>query len=184
MELTEYIEELRDVLRTMTASNLSAFHVATTIGKALDRKANVFFCGNGGSAANASHIVNDLQKGLGQSVTCLNDNIPVMTAWANDDDYSAIYQRQLEALGETGDVLVVLSGSGDSSNIFRAAETAMKKGITVIGLLGRGGGRVKDLCNLCLIVPSDDMQFIEDAHLVIGHWLFKYLMERKTKGKE
>jgi D-sedoheptulose 7-phosphate isomerase len=179
MDLSDYIDKLKAIQYTNDLINRNAIHIANGVEAALGRGNRVFFCGNGGSAANASHITNDLQKGLGKPVLCLNDNVPVMTAWANDEDYSMIYKRQLEALAVTGDVLVVLSGSGNSPNVVIAAQTAQRKGLKVYGLLGRKGGAVAELCSCSLIVPSNDMQFIEDVHLMIGHWMFKHLMERK-----
>lgn len=138
----------------------------------------IFIFGNGGSSANASHIVTDLVKSAIQPgeprfrVFCLSDNTPMLTAYANDVSYEAVFAEPLAALAEPGDVAFALSGSGNSPNVLAALERARALGLTCIGLTGRDGGKMARLCDVAVIVPSDSMQVIEDAHLVILHAIF------------
>ncbi len=137
----------------------------------------IFVFGNGGSAATASHIVNDLLKSTVQPnlprlrLLCLNDNIPTLTAYANDVGYDAIFAEPLAALADAGDVVIALSGSGNSPNVLRALETARQLDLTRIGLTGLRG-KMKEQCDVCVSVPSDPMQVIEDVHLIVLHSIF------------
>jgi D-sedoheptulose 7-phosphate isomerase len=143
----------------------------------------IFTCGNGGSSANASHFVNDMLKSTIRpdrprlKLVCLSDNISTLTAYANDVSYDVIFAEPLASLAEPGDVIIALSGSGNSPNVLRAMDTAKALGITRIGLTGRDGGKLKDNCDICVIVPHDSMQVIEDAHLVILHAVFLAMCE-------
>jgi len=134
--------------------------------------------GNGGSAALASHLACDLGKGTAVNgirrfrVLSLTDNIPVITAWANDASYEDIFAEQLRSFVEKGDIVLAISGSGNSSNVLNGLRVARELKAYTIGLTGYQGGKMKDLCDLCLIVPSDNMQFIEDLHVCISHAIF------------
>ncbi len=147
------------------------------------QRRHVFVFGNGGSSANASHIVTDLVKsaappGLPRfKVTCLSDNTPMLTAYANDVGYDAVFSGPLKALAEAGDVAFALSGSGNSPNVLAAMDVAAEMGLTRIGLAGCGGGKLQAKCDLCLVVPSDSMQVVEDAHLAVLHAIFLALCE-------
>lgn len=135
----------------------------------------VFVFGNGGSAATASHFVTDMLKGTavpGQPrlrINCLNDNVPMLTAYANDVGYGAVFAEPLAGLAARGDVALAISGSGNSENVLRAMAVARDLGLLRIGLTGFAGGRLKELCDIAVVVPSDSMQVIEDAHLVVLH---------------
>jgi len=138
------------------------------------RKLLVF--GNGGSAADAQHIAGELvnrflQKRRGLPAIALTTDGGVLTCIANDSGFENVFARQIEALGTKGDVCLAISTSGTSSNIVRACEQARAQGIKVIGLLGRDGGNVAALCDLTLIVPSNDTQRIQEAHNLTGHVL-------------
>ena len=140
----------------------------------------VFIFGNGGSAATASHFAVDMLKAPAQTrlkIICLNDNMPTVTAYANDVSYDVIFAEPLSALAETGDVVMALSGSGNSPNILRALEVAEQRKLLRIGLTGFAGGKMKALCDVCAVVPSDSQQAIEDLHLVILHHIFLAMME-------
>ena len=138
----------------------------------------IFVFGNGGSSANASHFVNDMVKSTVRpdqprfKLICLSDNVPTLTAYANDVSYDVIFAEPMAALAEPGDVALALSGSGNSPNVLKAMDVAHEMGLTRIGLTGFAGGKLKDKCDVCVIVPSDSMQVIEDAHLVILHSVF------------
>ncbi|MGA7923288.1 MAG: SIS domain-containing protein [Thermoplasmata archaeon] len=147
----------------------------------------IYFFGNGGSASTASHMANDIAKltivGDNKRFRCvsLSDAMPTILAWANDLSYAEVYAEQIKNLGTKGDIAFGLSGSGNSPNVLRALEEARRLGMTTVGLIGRGGGKMRALCDLAVVVPSDDMQHIEDAHLVICHLLCAYFRdERRT----
>lgn len=141
----------------------------------------VFLCGNGGSAANAIHISNDflcLQakiKGKGIKVTALPANQAVITCLANDIGYEDIFSFQLERLGSEGDILIVLSGSGNSPNILKAVDTAKKMGISTYAILGFDGGKCLSSVDTAIHFPVSDMQIAEDLQLIVGHMLMQWL---------
>jgi D-sedoheptulose 7-phosphate isomerase len=147
----------------------------------------VLFCGNGGSAATASHLALDLGKStLGRTpradgprvrTVCLSDPTPVLTAWANDEGYEGVFAEQVRTLARPGDAVVLLSVSGTSPNIVAAARAARKAGATVIALVGGRGGTVRDLADLAVVVPSEDYGVVEDVHLAIDHMITNYLRE-------
>ena len=145
---------------------------------------HIYTCGNGGSAATASHICNDLQKGArvyertGFSATCLGDSLPVVTCLGNDFGYDDIFRIQVETQVQEGDVLLAFSGSGNSENVIRAAEAARARGAAVLGFLGRDGGRLKPFCDLSVIAPTDCMEKIEDMHMLYCHALVSLLKKR------
>jgi D-sedoheptulose 7-phosphate isomerase len=138
----------------------------------------VFLFGNGGSAALASHFACDLGKGTVNGsaerfrVLALTDNVPLMTAWANDSKYEDIFAEQLTNFAKPEDVAFAISGSGNSPNILRALQLAKQTRLTTVGLTGFAGGKMKELCDVCMIVPSNNMQLIEDMHLCVAHALY------------
>jgi D-sedoheptulose 7-phosphate isomerase len=150
----------------------------------------IFFFGNGGSASTASHFVTDIAKvaggtkphGPGKRFRCvsLNDNLPGLTAWANDTSYAEVFAGQLRALAESGDVVVAISGSGNSPNVLEAVRAATAMGLTTVGLTGMGGGKLKDLVDVALVVPSNSMQHTEDTHLITLHVLTAYLRDEQS----
>jgi D-sedoheptulose 7-phosphate isomerase len=158
--------------------------------RARDEDRIIFFVGNGGSASTASHFVVDIAKGTRTAITpgshparrfrclALNDNVPSVMAWANDADYSRVFAEQLRNLGSKGDVLVAISGSGNSPNVLEAVLAAQEMGLTTIGLAGIGGGKLKGLVDVALVVPSQSMQHTEDVHLLVLHFLTAYLRDR------
>jgi D-sedoheptulose 7-phosphate isomerase len=144
----------------------------------------IYLFGNGGSAALASHFACDLGKGTIDGskkrfrVLALTDNVPLMTAWANDSRYEDIFAEQLANFVRKDDVAFAISGSGNSQNVLNALELARESEATTIGLVGYSGGRMKELCDVCMIVPSDNMQIIEDLHLCVAHALFSGVRRR------
>ncbi len=143
------------------------------------RDRQVFLCGNGGSAANAIHIANDLlyfkskQEGKGLKVIALPANQAILTCLANDTGYENIFSFQLERLGRKGDMLIILSGSGNSLNILKAVDAAKKMGISTCAILGFDGGKCLDLVDTAIHFPVDDMQISEDLQLIVGHMLMQ-----------
>jgi D-sedoheptulose 7-phosphate isomerase len=153
----------------------------------LERK-TVYVFGNGGSAALASHCACDLGKGTTVNgnrrfrVLALTDNIPLMTAWANDASYDDIFAEQLTPFIDKGDIALAISGSGNSPNVLKALEVAREAGAFTIGLTGFQGGKMKTLCDLCVIIPSDNMQVIEDLHVSVNHSVFTSLRSRMLEA--
>ena len=149
----------------------------------------VFFCGNGGSAGNAIHLANDFLYGIakrtggGMKVQALSANPSVITCLANDVGYDHIYSEQLAVLGQPGDLLVVLSGSGNSPNILRVLEQAKTMNVKSCAILGYKGGRCKSLADLSIHFTVDDMQIAEDMQLVVGHILMKWLYQNPTQAR-
>ena len=136
----------------------------------------LFFCGNGGSAADAQHLATEyvvryMRQRRPYPAIALTTDTSLLTAAGNDFGFEHIFARQIEALGAKGDVCLAISTSGTSPNIVAACQQAREQGIRVIGLLGRDGGSVKSLCDLALIVENDDTQRIQEAHNLIGHIL-------------
>jgi len=154
--------------------------------RSYERGKRIFLFGNGGSAALASHFACDLGKGtiLGGNckkrfrVLALTDNLPLMTAWANDSGYESVFAEQLRNLVAPGDIALAISGSGNSPNVLRALEVARDAGAFNIGLTGFRGGLMKRLCDLCIIIPSENMQIIEDLHLSVAHAIFSVIRQR------
>jgi D-sedoheptulose 7-phosphate isomerase len=152
----------------------------------------VFLCGNGGSAGNAIHLANDYlygiakETGKGLKVQALPANSAVMTCLANDVGYDSIFSEQLAVLGHSGDLIICLSGSGNSPNILKVLDQAKKMGIQSCAILGFSGGKAKTLADIPLHFPVDDMQIAEDLQLIVGHMLMQYLYSRAalyhTKG--
>lgn len=151
-----------------------------------ERGASIYTFGNGGSAALASHFACDLGKGTlvnldGQKrfrVISLTDNIPLLTAWANDHGYDHVFAQQLENLVVSSDLVFAISCSGNSSNVLRALEVARRHDARTIGLSGYDGGKMKSLCDVCVILPSDNIQIIEDFHLSVTHAISSVIRRR------
>ena len=186
----EYINKLKSTLDALPLEPLGRF--LDILRTARDQGNQVFIFGNGGSAANASHIVNDVSKGTifegipRFRIISLNDNVPLMLAWANDNGYENIFVEQLKNLLNPGDVVIAISGSGNSPNVLKAVEYANSQNAITIGLTGYDGGKLKDLATESLVIPSHSMQHIEDIHLVIGHIFMCYFVEeyRLQTGKD
>ena len=148
----------------------------------------VFLCGNGGSAGNAIHLANDFlygvskARGSGLRVTALPANSSVLTCLANDEGYGEIFSLQLAVQGRKGDVLIALSGSGNSPNILNALEQAKKMGIRSFAILGYKGGKAKALADVPIHFAVDDMQISEDVQLVVGHMIMQWLYQNRPGG--
>lgn len=152
-----------------------------TIKCAYEGGKQVMICGNGGSASTASHLACDLQKGIGCltdrkfRVIALTDALPIITAWANDSEYSNIFAEQVSTWADPGDVLIAISGSGNSPNVLKAVEAAKARGVKTIGLSGIGGGKLAKMADISLVVASNNMQQVEDVHVVLAHLIYTCL---------
>ncbi len=147
----------------------------------------VYVFGNGGSAASASHLMCDINKGASVEgkrprVMALTDNASLITAWANDFGYERIFSEQLKTFIKPRDVAFAISTSGDSPNVLLALETAREYGAMTVGLGGCEGGQMKLLCDVCAIVPSDNVQLIEDLHHAMIHSIFVAVRENLIAG--
>jgi D-sedoheptulose 7-phosphate isomerase len=148
---------------------------------------HILLLGNGGSSGTASHIVNDLQKciqldtGRAIKAMCLSDCTPLVMAWANDTEFANVYAPQVECWGEPGDLMIAISGSGNSPNIIRAVETGNRIGVHTFGLAGFSGGKLAEVAAECITVRSNNMQQIEDLHMILLHMVFTLLRERVTR---
>ena len=159
---------------------------AEWLREAREEGRQIFVCGNGGSAATASHFVCDVLKGCSYGrekrfrILALHDNLPTLTAYSNDVSYEQALVEPLKNYARPGDVLIALSGSGNSPNVLRAVEWANANGLRTIGLTGRDGGRLGPLVQLQIHVPDMHMGRIEDGHMIVLHMLGYYFMETES----
>ena len=177
-DAASYFSTLAEITRNLQTSK--ADEIARFLLRVYERGRTVFLFGNGGSASLASHFACDLAKGTSVQgrerkrfrAIALTDNVPTMTAWANDAGYEDIFAEQLRNLIQPGDLAFAISCSGNSPNVLKALRVAKECGGGTIGIGGFRGGQMKALCDISLIVPSDNMQIIEDLHLSIAHCVF------------
>jgi D-sedoheptulose 7-phosphate isomerase len=149
---------------------------AGTMTQAIRAGRKVMFCGNGGSAADSQHLAAELMGRYLKDraplpAIALTVDTSALTAIANDYGYADVFARQLRGLGQSGDVLVGLSTSGNSENVLRAVDVARELGITTIGMTGRDGGKLRMACNIAICVPADQANHIQEMHIAIGHYL-------------
>lgn len=179
MKIDEYIKSLQVTLVKLERTNKpELLEIITTIQKAKDNKKTIFLFGNGGSSSTASHFACDLTKFINIKAFCLSDNTPTVLAIANDKSYDYIFVDQLKLFMEDGDIAIGFSGSGNSENVIEALKYATVKG-TAIAITGFDGGILTVNTDICLIVPSDNMQQIEDVHLMITHLIMTILRDVK-----
>jgi D-sedoheptulose 7-phosphate isomerase len=171
--VNEYLVILSKTIDSLSRPQI--WSVLQVLFQAWQNGNRVFICGNGGSAATASHFSNDLNKLTivdGQrrmKAIALTDNIPLMTAWANDTEYENIFAEQLLNFVEPGDVLIGISTSGNSENVLRALEAARNCQATTIGFTGNQGGKLKDIVDYCIFIPDDHIGRQEDGHMILDH---------------
>ncbi len=178
---SQYLGKLKNVIDDMPLQQIA--RAVDILMSAYESDHTIFTFGNGGSAALASHMAADLGKATHipgppellklkrLKVLALNDCIPLLTAWSNDASYEVAFASQLENFVQPGDVAFGISGSGNSPNVLRALELARKAGATTVGFTGCGGGKMKALLDCPVVMPSDNMQLVEDAHVIGGHLL-------------
>ncbi len=187
----EYLQEIKTILDLMEENLLMEIDkLATIFKKARENRNTIFIMGNGGSASTASHFVSDLSKGTivhssGRfKAISLNDNVPNVLAWANDSSYDDIFVEQLKNLMEPEDVVIGISGSGNSMNVIKAIEYANKNDGITIGFSGYGGGKLLKCAKENICVPSYYIQRVEDIHLIIEHLLTSLIKEELMQIKE
>ena len=184
MSARDYLSLVCQEIRRLETGELE--NVSELIEQAYDAGRFVFIIGNGGSGANASHLCEDLakctlcdfdnQKRL--KVLSLTDNTAGIMAWGNDEGYDRIFVEQLKNLASPGDLLLAISGSGNSPNILKAVDWANRNGLTTVGITGFSGGKLKAMAQHDLHVAVDDMGIVESLHQVVFHWLIDDLHRR------
>ncbi|MCP4748233.1 MAG: SIS domain-containing protein [Desulfobacteraceae bacterium] len=173
----DYLSRLKSLIGRL---DLNAYEsVVKEILEAYHRQARIFVMGNGGSGSTASHLACDINKGCCLDLEkkfkmmCLNDNIPTMLALANDISYGAVFDEQLKNFFQPGDVVIGISGSGNSENVLRAIGYAAGHDGVTIGWCGFDGGELAKMADIALIVDSHDMQQVEDTHVIVAHMLMQ-----------
>ena len=175
----QYLNDLRAVLEGFDADVFA--RIVNQILKAYDQENHIFVMGNGGSGATASHLACDINKGCcfdldkKFKMICQNDNIPTLLALANDVSYDVVFVEPLKNFFKPGDLVMGISGSGNSENVLQAIRYANANGGHTIGLSGYAGGQLAQLVDTAFVVPSDDMQKIEDVHTIVTHMLMQVL---------
>lgn len=185
-QITDYLEATTRVQRALPVADIERLVAALEDAWRAGRR--IFVCGNGGSAALASHLACDFNKGCSPEgkppfkVVALTDNLATITAYANDVSYPDVFVQQLRNLYQPGDLVLGISGSGNSENVVRALTWAREHGGVTAGLIGYGGGRMKPLCDVHVIVDSRDMQHCEDAHTIIVHLLMQVFVKKASEA--
>jgi D-sedoheptulose 7-phosphate isomerase len=180
-KIKAYLRHLGKSLSHLPVGDLAK--VVLVLDGARTINASVYTFGNGGSGATASHFASDLNKGAINKnkprfrAVCLNDNVPALTAWANDVDYGTVFAEQVENFVRKGDVVIAISGSGNSPNVIGGVELAREKGAYTIGFTGFDGGLLRDKVDIAIVVQSDIMEQVEDIHLVLEHIITTCLRE-------
>ncbi len=181
----EYRAGLKETLDALSIGDVEK--VIAALEEAYAQGRQVFIIGNGGSAATASHMACDLAKTvLGKSphpqtrrfrVLALTDNVPLLTAWGNDVSYHTVFAEQLRNLANPGDLLISITGSGNSPNIVEAVRAAKELGLESIGLLGFDGGAVREMVDKAVIIRSDNYGYIEDMHMILTHLITHFFKQ-------
>jgi D-sedoheptulose 7-phosphate isomerase len=184
-DIQDYFLKLKKTIDAISVENFNDVLNVLVEGKNQDR--TIFIMGNGGSAATASHFVCDFNKGLSVEgakrfkFICLNDNVPTVMAIANDLSYEDIFVEQLKNFFKVGDLVIGISGSGNSMNVIKAIEYANTNGGITIGFSGYDGGKLMKQCKYNINIPVSDMQITEDLHMVLDHCMMRVLSINNNK---
>lgn len=182
--IEQYFEKVIYALRSVDINEL--IEAIKLIETTVKNNKTIYVMGNGGSASTASHINSDLSNTVGQikgdrvNISCLSDSIAIITAIANDHSYDVIYEKQLYGRLKQGDLVIAISGSGNSKNIIKAAEYAKTVQAKIVAMTGYDGGSLKKIADLNLHVPIDNMQVSEDIHLLFNH-VITYILNFSNK---
>jgi D-sedoheptulose 7-phosphate isomerase len=186
LDARQYFEELQRVAQGLSHDPIN--QIADALVQVYESGRMVYLFGNGGSASLASHLACDLGKGTAYCnggkrfrVLALTDNLATLTAWANDSSYEDVFAEQLRNVVEPRDVAFAISASGNSKNVLQALQVARAAGATTVGIAGCQGGAMKSQCDLCVVVPSDNTQIIEDLHLATAHAIFRIVYARISR---
>ena len=179
--IERYLNEVLEMIRGLPRKDIR--RVVEAVREAREQNRQLFLLGNGGSAATASHMACDLAKtslmpGVRRiRAIALTDNVPLITAWGNDASYENVFAEQLANLVQPGDLVIALSGSGNSPNVLRAVKVAKDVGARTVGLTGHPGGKLKGMVDISVVVPSRRIEQAEDAHLILDHLVSVALRE-------
>lgn len=177
----QYLKMEKETLEALDKDEINA--VLDAMMETYQAEGTIYVFGNGGSASTAPHMANDFNKGISEyvdrkfRVCCLNDNAATMLAIANDINYEEIYRFQLLGRLQPKDLVIGISGSGNSANVVNAVSYAKNQGVKTVGFCGFGGGRLKEIADYCFYVQLDNMKIVEDLHLMMNH-LLMYSVER------
>ena len=176
------IAYIQKEIKVLELLDVNAIELAIrALCEVLETEKNVYTFGNGGSAATASHFANDFNKGVSEFSTkkfrfiCLNDNMATVMAIANDIGYEEVFRSQLDGRIKPGDLVIAISGSGNSPNIIKAVQYAREQGNKIIGITGYDGGELKRISDISLHVPVEDMQITEDVHMIFDHLMMSVI---------
>jgi D-sedoheptulose 7-phosphate isomerase len=181
----EYLANISNSVLNVKKENLEKAY--RLLEKKIKEKRNIFFCGNGGSAAISNHFVCDFQKGMRDTkilkpkITSLSSNVELITAIANDFDYSEIFSHQAQSLCRPYDLIIIVSSSGNSKNIVNLLKYTKKNKIYTIGLSGFSGGKLKADCNISLHVETNNYGIVEDSHQILLHILYQFIKIKNYK---
>lgn len=186
-DIRAYIQRESEILNALDVDSINA--AMNLLEDCRKNGRSVYIFGNGGSSSNSSHFQADFNKGVSEgldkkhSFYCLNDNVATLMAVANDFCFEEVFRYQLKGRLKPTDVILAISGSGNSKNVINAVSYAKELGCTVIGLTGFNGGKLKQLSDISLHVPVDDMQITEDIHLVFDHLMMSVFC-KNLKGNQ
>jgi D-sedoheptulose 7-phosphate isomerase len=187
LSIAKYFHNLASLIPQLPFSAIS--QIVSIFLEAVEEQRTIFIFGNGGSAASASHMMCDMNKGASDistnrrpKVMALTDNVSLISAWANDFGYERVFSEQLKTFLKPRDVAFAISTSGDSPNVLLALETAREYGALTVGVAGCQGGQMKGLCDVCAVVPSDNVQVVEDLHHAMLHSIFTAVREGLFAG--
>ena len=183
VSIGKYLETLKRTVNNLNTSEINQF--LNLLCEARENGRQIFIMGNGGSAATASHFATDFNKGASYGIDnlkrfkfiCLNDNVSTMMAYANDTAYSEIFVEQLKNFFNPGDLVIGISGSGNSENVIKAIEFAGTNGGITVGLCGYNGGKLKKAAAYSVHINIDDMQIVEDLHMMLDHLSMKVICD-------
>lgn len=176
-QIKAYFEREKEAISNLNYDEIT--EAVEVIKDAYEREATIYIFGNGGSAATASHYVGDFNKGICEkldkkfNLICLSDNTPILTAIANDISYEDVFYFQLKNKLKKDDLILAISGSGNSKNVIKAVEYAKEIGTKVVGITGYSGGKLKELADYKMHVNVDDMQIAEDLHMAFDHMMYR-----------
>lgn len=176
-QIKAYFEREKEAISNLNYDEIA--EAVEAIKAAYERSATIYIFGNGGSSATASHYAGDFNKGICEkldkkfNLVCLSDNTPILTAIANDISYDDVFVFQLKNKLKPDDLIMAISGSGNSKNVIKAVEYARQVGTKVVGITGYSGGRLKELSDYKMHVNIDDMQIAEDLHLAFDHMMYR-----------
>lgn len=178
-QIKDYIDLERSILEKLDVNEID--RALNLLVETLNNEGTIYIFGNGGSSSTASHFVNDFNKGVSEHLEkkfnfiCLNDNVSTLMAIANDIGFEEVFRFQLKNRLKKNDIIIAISGSGNSKNVINAVEYAKENGNQIIGLTGYNGGKLKELSDINLHVPVNSMQVTEDIHMIFDHLMMSIL---------